>query len=210
MGHYKGKIFAWDVVNEAVDDNNKMRESVWYKVIGPDYIEQAFRFAREADPDAKLFYNDYNTEGMGSKSGAVYKMVKELKEKGVPIDGVGLQMHIGAAPGEAPSAKALAANIKRLNDLGLEVHITEMDVKIQKLSGTDEEKFQKQADVYAMVLKTCLEAENCTALVTWGLTDQFSWIPGFTGHPDAPLLFDKKYQPKPAYHALIKVLQAAP
>jgi endo-1,4-beta-xylanase len=206
VSHYKGKIFAWDVVNEAVNDNGTMRESLWYKVIGADYIEQAFRFAHEADPDALLFYNDYSAETLGTKSDAVYNMVKALKAKGVPIDGVGLQMHIGIAVNERPNPQKLKANIERLAALGLQVHITEMDVKIQNGAGTREENLARQGEVYAEVLGVCLQEPACTALLAWGFTDRYTWIPGFTHRPDEPLLFDKDYQPKPAYRTLLQTL----
>lgn len=204
--HYKGRIFAWDVVNEAVNDNGTMRESLWYKVIGPDYIEQAFRFAREADPDALLFYNDYSAETINTKSNAVYKMVKELKDKGVPIDGVGFQMHIGIAVNERPNPAKLKENMERLAALGLKIHITEMDVKIQNGAGTREENLKLQGEVYAEVLQTCLNEPSCTALLAWGFTDRYTWIPGFTHHDDEPLLFTKNYEAKPAYTSLLETL----
>jgi endo-1,4-beta-xylanase len=205
--HYKGRVETWDVVNEAVGDGSgSLRSDLWLTTIGPDYIEQAFRFAHEADPKAKLYYNDYGGEGMNTKSDAIYELVKGLKEKGVPIDGVGLQMHIGIASFERPKLADLAANMERIAALGLEVQITEMDVKIQNGSGTDNEKLAAQAQVYADTLRTCLQQKACTALLAWGLIDKYSWIPGFTGKPDAPLLFDDNYQPKPAYTALLDVL----
>jgi len=128
--HYKGQIYAWDVVNEAVEEDGSLRDTVWLQGIGPEYLDLAFRWAHEADPEALLFYNDYGAEGLGSKSDAVYNLVKGLLERGVPIHGVGLQMHVSLE--EPPNPQDVAANIKRLNDLGLEVHITEMDVRIRE------------------------------------------------------------------------------
>ncbi|MDW8049331.1 MAG: endo-1,4-beta-xylanase, partial [Nitrososphaerota archaeon] len=122
VGRYRGRIYAWDVVNEAIDDSGALRNTIWLQNIGPEYIELAFRWAHEADPNALLFYNDYGAEGLGVKSDAVYNLVKGLLEKGVPIHGVGLQMHISAD--SPPSPQSVAANIRRLNNLGLEVHIT--------------------------------------------------------------------------------------
>ncbi len=206
VAHYKGHVFAWDVVNEAIGDNGSMRETIWYKGIGPDYIEQAFRFAHEADPDVQLFYNDFGAEGLGAKSSAVYSLVKDLKDKGVPIDGVGLQMHVGIAVNQVPVIENVKDNIERLGALGLKVHITEMDVKIQNGIGTYDEKLAAQANVYADVLRLCLHEPACTALLTWGFTDRYSWIPDFTHHPDEPLPFTVDYQPKPAYAALIQTL----
>jgi endo-1,4-beta-xylanase len=206
VGHYRGRVYAWDVVNEAVADSARMRDTMWLEVLGEEYIADAFRWAHEADPDALLFYNDYNSEGMTRKSNAIYRLVEGLVNDGVPIHGVGLQMHL--VMGREPSPEEVAENIARLNALGLEVHITEIDVRIQDASGTPEELLEQQAEVYRNMTRVCLEAENCTALVTWGLTDAYSWIPGFTGKPDAPLLFDEEFQPKPAYYALIDVLSS--
>jgi endo-1,4-beta-xylanase len=204
VGRYKGRISAWDVVNEAVADNGTMRKSIWLDTIGPDYLDYAFIWAREADPTAKLFYNDYGGEGLGTKSNAIYKLVQKLKAQNIPIDGVGLQMHISI--GRPLNPTLVAKNIKRLNDLGLEVQITEMDVQIQDGVGTTEERYEAQAKVYREITEVCLKADRCTAILTWGFTDQYTWIPGFTGKPDAPLLFDKKYAPKPAYDALVNLL----
>lgn len=200
--HYKGRVSAWDVVNEAVADGGGLRQSIWLTTIGPDYIEQAFRFAHEADTDAKLFYNDYGGEGKGRKADAIYNLVKDLKDKGVPIDGVGLQMHIGISSSERPSMDDIAANMERIAALGLQVQITEMDVKIQNGTGSTDDKLAAQAEVYNDVLHTCLQQKAGTALLTWGFTDEYTWIPGYTGKPDAPLPFDKDYKPKPAYAAL--------
>jgi endo-1,4-beta-xylanase len=204
--HFKGKLAAWDVVNEAVSDQTvgakaKMRDTIWSKT-GPDYIGQAFKWARESDPDVKLFYNDYNAEGMNPKSQTVYELVRDLKSKGVPIDGVGLQMHVGIK--NPPSMTGIAANMKRLNDLGLEVQVTEMDVKLdtnQPLA----QQLQAQAKVYADVLRVCLAASRCTAFVLWGFTDGYSWLAS-----SKPLLFDGVYKPKPAYDAMKRVLGEQP
>jgi len=206
VGHYRGKIIAWDVVNEAIDDNGKMRDSIWMQVIGPDYIEMAFRWAREADPDALLFYNDYNGEGLGHKSDAIYDLVKGLVERGVPIDGVGLQMHFPLTG--YPPPQSIAANMERLAELGLKVHITELDVRIK--SPVTPEELEMQATVYADLLNVCLQAPNCQAFVLWGFTDAHSWVPHFFAGWEAPLIFDAKYAPKPAYYALQNVLATAP
>jgi endo-1,4-beta-xylanase len=203
--HYSGRIYAWDVVNEAINDQAGWRETIWYNSLGESYLADAFRWAHEADPNALLFYNDYNADGLGAKSDAIYRLVEDLLQQGVPIHGVGLQMHIGAD--NPPPAQDVAANIARLNALGLQVHVTEMDVKIQKLDGDQTSRFARQAEVYQDIAKVCLEAENCTAFVLWGFSDAYSWIPGFTAHPDDPLIFDCEFQPKPAYHALVEALR---
>ena len=205
-GRYKGKIYAWDVVNEAVDDDGTLRESFWKQCLGPDYLELAFRWAHEADPKAKLFYNDYEIEGINKKSDMVYKLLKDLRSRGVPIHGVGLQCHLFDVPDKAD----MIANIKRFTDLGLEVHITELDVPIQDMTGAPEEKLARQAQIYRQIMEVCLANKGCKAFVTWGLDDRHSWIPGFTGKPDVALLFDENYQPKPAYHAIAEVMAIQP
>lgn len=204
VGHYRGRVTAWDVVNEAVADDGWLRDTIWLRGIGPEYVDMAFRWAHEADPDALLFYNDYAAEGLGPKSDAVYALVQGLLERGVPINGVGLQMHVSLR--WPPDPEAVAANMARLGALGLQVHVTEVDVRIQDGSGTTEERLDAQARVYRDMMGVCLESSACKAFVTWGFTDRHSWIPQHTGHPDAPLLFDGSYRPKPAYHAIMDAL----
>lgn len=204
VDRYKGRIVAWDVVNEAVEGDGSLRQSIFLERLGPEYIEMAFRAAHTADPEALLFYNDYSAEGLNAKSDAIYELMADLLERGVPVHGVGLQMHIGTEPGMRPSTDELAENIRRLNELGLTVHITEMDVRLK--GGVAEDKLAEQAQVYREVLEVCLAAEACTALVMWGFTDVYSWVPGyFLGYGKA-LPFNELLEPKPAYHALLKTL----
>ena len=202
--HYRGQVIAWDVVNEAIADDGALRKTIWLDKIGPEYIELAFRWAHAADPQAKLYYNDYGGEGLGKKSDAIYAFIQQLLQRGVPIHGIGLQMHVGLK--NPPSPQDVATNIQRLAALGLEINITEMDVKIQDGTGTEAERFSTQANIYQNMLNVCLDAPNCKAFVLWGFTDKHSWIPWFTGNPDAPLIFDKLYQRKPAYYALREAL----
>jgi endo-1,4-beta-xylanase len=204
VGHYRGQIYAWDVVNEAVNQEGTLRNTFWMRKLGPEHIAMAFQWAREADPDAKLFYNDNGGEGLNAKSQGIYALVQGLQHTGVPIDGVGMQMH--TALGSAPSTEDLSANMLRLDKLGLEIHITEMDVRIQNSTSNLQTNLAEQADNYREVLSVCLSASNCKAFLTWGLTDRYSWIPAFTGKPDAPLLYDKDGLPKPAYFAVVKLL----
>jgi endo-1,4-beta-xylanase len=204
VGHYRGRVAAWDVVNEAVADDGSLRDTIWRRGIGPEYIDMAFRWAHEADPDALLFCNDYAGEDLGPKSDAVHALVQGLLERGVPINGVGLQMHVSLR--WPPDPEDVAANMARLGALGLQVHVTEMDVRIQDGVGTTEERLAAQADIYRDMMDVCLESSACKAFVTWGFTDRHSWIPQHTGHPDAPLLFDESYRPKPAYHAIMDAL----
>jgi endo-1,4-beta-xylanase len=206
VGRYKGRIAAWDVVNEAIAEDGSPRQTPWLKLIGPEYIELAFRWAHEADPAAKLFYNDYGGEDLNRKSDAIYKLVGDLKRSGVPIDGVGLQSHFSLAG--RPDTAALAANIRRLNDLGLTVHISELDVRLPLPAGTAALKSQGRA--YREILQVCLQAASCTEFTTWGFTDAHSWIPGFYGGYGAALPFDEQYAPKPAYGAMMEALRAKP
>lgn len=202
VGRYRGRVVVWDVVNEAVADDGSLRDTIWLQGIGPEYIDMAFHWAHEADPDALLFYNDYGGEAKGQKSDAIYALVRDLLQRGVPIDGVGLQMHVRLD--RSPKPQGVAANMKRLSALGLEVHITEMDVRIK--DPATEEELAEQARVYSDMLKVCLSAENCKAFVLWGFADRYSWIPQFLPGWGSALIFDESYCPKPAYNALIDVL----
>jgi endo-1,4-beta-xylanase len=217
-GHFAGKVFAWDVVNEAFDKDGTLRHSIWFDQPGigladqgTAYIEQAFRWAHEADPKALLFYNDYAAEGVNAKSDAIYAMAKDFKARGVPIDGVGLQMHLALA--DADRLSSLDANIARLAALGLQVHITELDVGLPITADgqpRDQEDLRRQADLYGLVARACAANPACTAFQTWGFTDKYSWIPAFThGERGAALPFDASYQPKPAYDAILKAFEQA-
>jgi endo-1,4-beta-xylanase len=205
VGRYKGRVAAWDVVNEAVEWDGSLRQTLWLERIGPEYLEMAFRWAHEADPDALLFYNDFGAEGLGQKSDGVYNLIRDLLEDGVPVHGVGLQMHVSAD--SPPRIADLRANMARLANLGLQVHITEMDVRIPL--PVTEQGLLEQAVVYRNVLDACLEQDACTALVTWGLTDRHSWVPGFFEGYGAALLFDEEYEPKLAYEVMLDGLREA-
>jgi endo-1,4-beta-xylanase len=207
LGRYRGRVPIWDVVNEAISDSGSgLRDTPWRQMIGDDYVEIAFRLAHEADPDALLFYNDYSAEAMTGKSNAVYDMVADFVKRGVPINGVGLQAHFTLG---GVNAGSISQNIKRLGDLGLQVQITEMDDRFDGAPSDD--KLQKQADDYRQLMQVCLDNSNCTAFITWGVSDNYTWLRdsnlGFFKNPlVAPLLFDDQSQPKPAYQALIDVL----
>ena len=207
MGRYKGKIKDWDVVNEAIDDDTgKLRtDTFWYKNIGHDYIRLAFQFAHATDPTARLYYNDYSAEGMNKKSDGVYALVSDLKKQSVPIDGVGWQMH---QPNGFRITEEHRANARRLADLGLEISMTETDIRISLPSMPA--TLQQQADAYADSINFCLKTPNCKAVVMWGFTDGHSWIPAwYPGFGDA-LIYDNGYQPKPAYDAISNALQQDP
>ena len=200
-GYYRGRVHAWDVVNEAVaDDGGGLRDTVFRQKLGDSYIADAFRLAREADPGARLFYNDYGGEGLSAKANRIYELVRDLVAAGVPIDGVGLQMHISAA--NRPPDASIAANMRRLADLGLTVHISEMDVRISNLAGTQQSRLDAQRAAYHDVVRVCMTEPRCEAVTFWGFTDAHTWISG-----DAPLLFDPAYQPKAAYTGVLDALR---
>jgi endo-1,4-beta-xylanase len=205
MKHYKGQVMMWDVVNEALTDQGAFRSSIWYNTMGPDFLDEAFRWAHEADPQVQLFYNDYGAETEGVKSDAIYALVKGMLARGVPINGVGFQMHVGL--NSAPSEQAVIANMQRFAALGLKVQISEMDVMIQGDPRPLEQKLQAQAQIYQNMLSACLAVSACESFTMWGFTDRYTWIPASTGHPDQPLIFDSNYQRKPAYTALVQTLR---
>lgn len=205
---YPGQVTRWDVVNEAIEGSGTdLRSTIWLETIGPEYIAMAFQWAHEADPDAQLYYNDYNIAGGGAKSDAVYDLVSGLVEDGVPIDGVGFQAHLSTQY-EAPSARDLESNMQRYAELGLNVAITELDVRIPL--GDDgeptDEQLSVQADYYSRFMYICLAAENCSDFRMWGFTDAESWVPDAFEGTGAALIFDENYNPKPAYDALLEAL----
>lgn len=199
VSHYKGRVAAWDVVNEAVADDwdtmpgeDGLRNSIFLQKLGKSYILDAFKAAREADPDAILIYNDYAGEGLNKKSDRIYALVDWLISAGAPIDEVGLQMHLEGW--SYPPVSTMGDNIERLAALGLTVNISEMDVQMRKYPGTTAQKLEAQADAYKKVVGLCVSEPACTAVTFWGFTDAHSWIPWFFNAPDeAPLLFDKEY-----------------
>ncbi len=213
VGRYRGRFALWDVVNEAVESDGSLRQTPWLKWIGADYIELAFRFAHEADPDALLFYNDYGVEAINAKSDGVYKLLSDFVKRGVPLHGFGMQMHIrmnDVGPGRAIEPAKLAENMERFGKLGLQVQITEMDVLH---AGEYDEAIARQvAGTYYQTLQTCLKVAACTGLTVWGVHDAMSWLrmPQYSNNPKAaPLLFDDKLKPKLAYTALMDVLARA-
>ena len=215
--HFRGKVFAWDVVNEAFaeDGSGKLRSTIWYdqpgvgfRGRGTTYIEQCFRWAHGADPDALLFYNDNGAEEINPKSDAIYAMVRDFKRRGVPIHGVGFQMHIG---NRNPDVASFSRNVARFTALGIQVHITEMDVRVpvDSRGHASPESLRRQAEVYREIVGACLSHRDCTAILMWGFSDKYSWIGSHTEHKaGAALPFDENYQPKPAYEALRKALQS--
>lgn len=210
MGHYAGKVYAWDVVNEAFNDDGTMRDTIWYDQPGigfagqgTAYIEQALRWAHAADPAAKLFYNDYNAETMDAKSDAIYAMAVDFKNRGVPLDGIGFQTHVDLTFDNTSTLASFASNLQRFADLGLDVHITELDIRLSDNSSTS---LNAQAKLYGELMTMCVQQPRCKVFQTWGFTDKYSWIPNaFPGWGWA-LLFDDTYQKKPAYTAISNAL----
>jgi endo-1,4-beta-xylanase len=191
-----------------------LRDSIWYNhpgigLSGPAYIDQAFRWARAADPHALLFYNDYDVEDAhhNAKSDALYELVKGMRARGVPIDGVGLQFHVTTGP-NSPSAAGVDANIARLAALGLQVHLTELDVRIPLDSNGNASAadLAAQARTYHDIVAVCLKYKACTAIQTWGFTDKHSWIPHAYKGFGAALPFDANFLPKAAYSAIGQAL----
>lgn len=197
VAHYKGQVKAWDVVNEAWNFDGTWRQNFWYQNLGPEYVEDAFRWAREADPGAQLFYNDYSAERLNPKSDAIYAMLSDFRARGVPIDGAGFQAH--AWKDWLASANGLRANLSRFGALGLDVELTEMDVKTSELAGlTVDDKLRAEADIYRRYAAVCQELAACKRLTVWAVGDAASWL----GPAEMPVLFDGGYTPKPAWTAV--------
>jgi endo-1,4-beta-xylanase len=215
---YKGKIYAWDVVNEVIDDDDKkyFRESKFFKIIGEDFVAKAFEYAHEADPNAILFYNDYDTENPGKRD-RIYQMLKKLVDAKVPVHGVGLQGHWSIY--NDPTEENLRESIRKFSSLGLKVQVTELDISIYE--GEDSrremkpgevteftpEKEQKQIDQYKMVFRVFRENKNVITGVTfWNVSDKRTWLDNFPvrGRKNYPLLFDQNLQPKKAYWEVVR------
>lgn len=217
VNRYKGSIYAWDVVNEAIDDNNEkyLRNTAFLRICGDEFIAKAFEYAHAADPKAILFYNDYNTEIPGKRD-RIYKLVKSLKDAGVPIHGVGLQGHWSV---NNPSREELEKSIKMFASLGLQVQVTELDVSVytgrqggQLISGQRRdttatftaEMEQQQLEKYKMMFEVFREnKKDLTGITFWNISDRYSWLDG-RGRKNFPLLFDKNLQPKKAYWEVVK------
>ncbi|GGT85427.1 endo-1,4-beta-xylanase [Streptomyces violascens] len=200
VAHYKGKLYSWDVVNEPFNEDGSFRSDAFYNAMGSGFVADALRTARAADPNAKLYLNDYNIEGQNPKSDAMYNLVKSLKSQGVPVDGVGFQAHFVLA--QAPST--FKANLQRFAALGVNVAITELDDRIQLPASSA--SLAQQASDYAAVINTCLAVTGCVGITQWGVGDADSWIPGtFPGY-GAATMYDANYRPKPAYTASVTAL----
>ncbi|MFD1256075.1 endo-1,4-beta-xylanase [Mucilaginibacter terrae] len=216
VSRYKGKIYAWDVVNEAIaDDTTFLRKSKWNQITGQEFIEKAFQFAHEADPKAVLFYNDYNTE-QPAKREKIYKLLKGLLAKGIPVHGVGLQAHWSVTN---PSREELEKSIELFSSLGLQVQFTELDISVyagrqggQLINGERQqakavftpEMEQQQLEKYKMVFEVFRKyKKKITGVTFWNISDRYTWLDG-RGRKNYPLLFDTNLKPKKAYAEVVK------
>jgi len=205
MGRYQGRITTWDVINEPlVDGGPGLRENLWYQVLGEDYIAEALRMAHEVDPDARLYINEFGIEGAGDKADALHELVTGLLDRGVPLHGIGFQGHFvhGAVPED------MAEQMRRYSDLGLDVTVSELDVRIPEPA--EPEQLEEQAREYQRVVEACLDVPTCVNVTVWGVSDHHSWIPDwFPGYTDA-LPFDDSYRPKPALGGMVQALERRP
>lgn len=203
--HFKGKCYAWDVVNEAIDANGFFRgdktpaESIWYSKVGPAFIPIAFAAAAAADPSAKLYYNDYNIEFASPKTDAVINVVKSIQAYGAKIDGVGLQAHFKT--GELPATSRLVQALTSFTALGVDVAYTELDLETPA-SNPD---LTQQALDFATVVRACKQVSRCIGITTWGFTDKYTFLTG-----RLPDLWDTNLQKKPAYYSTLAALGSAP
>lgn len=200
--HYQGQVFAWDVVNEPFNEDGTYRTSVFYNAMGSDYIATALKAARAADPTAKLYINDYNIEGSSAKADAMYALASALKSQGVPLDGIGMQGHLATQYG---FPTGMQANIQRFADLGLDVAITELDVRMPLPE--DATSTATQITYYTNVVNACMAVTRCVGITLWDYTDKYSWVPSVFSGQGNPLPWDANLAKKPAlYNAILTAL----
>ena len=226
VGRYKGRIHGWDVVNEALNEDGTLRRSPWYNIIGEDYIALAFQFAHEADPDAELYYNDFTLENPSKRDGAV-RLVKSLLDQGIRVDAIGSQGHHGM---DSPSTELQEQAIQAFGQLGVKVHITELDVYInprpswiwgaevsQRVEAREELNLypealpdsvqQALAQRYRELFEVFVRNADVVDRITfWGVSDGDSWLNNWPvrGRTEYPLLFDRQHLPKPAFDAVVE------
>ena len=223
VGRYKGKIFAWDVMNEAIDDHPNgnpfnLRNSFWFRKLGRAFVLDAFRYARLADPECKLYYNEYNVESGGWKADSMLGMLAYLRARRVRVDGVGLQFHRGV--GDQPNpGDGYYSMLTRIRANGLSFMITELDISVPVFNypqgdpnfgiiPVNSNDLQVQATNYRAYFRMALSYPNCMGIQTWGETDAHSWIPWFSGgNRGAALLLDGSYNNKPALEAVANELR---
>ncbi|MEM9831205.1 MAG: endo-1,4-beta-xylanase [Bacteroidota bacterium] len=206
--HYRGKVVSWDVVNEAVaSDGNGWRNSAYHQKLGDDYVARLHQYAREADPDILLFYNDYDVVAKPEKLATILAMVDDFQSRDIPIDGIGLQMHIGLDFSLDDFQYALDEIVKR----DLKVHLSEVDIRTNpdgELSSLTAQAAEQQRKLMAEIVRRYnqLPRENKFAITFWGLRDNESWLTKHTGHPQWPLLFSENFEKKPMYQGFLEGL----
>lgn len=218
--HYRGKIESWDVVNEAIEVKDGIasgfRKTPWLEVLGPEYIDMAFRAARDADPETQLVYNDYGLDyadpGTGAKREAVLKLLRGLLERRVPLHGFGTQAHLNIQSRDKFDPDALRRFLAEIASLGLKIYVTELDVIDQALPDDIEARDKGVAEFYEAYLSAALAEKAVVGVLTWGLTDRSSWLarrhPRPSGEPIRPLPLDRDYRRKPAWHAIVRALES--
>ncbi len=217
---YKGKVAGWDVVNEALlDSTGEFRKSIWYETMGEQYIARAFELAHKADPEAVLFYNDFNIERDTVKLHSMLRMIENLKAQDVPISGIGFQMHIRMDTDE----KTIEYALKKAAETGLQIHLSEIDIIFNKHDDTPgggiqihdkltDEMLQAQADKYQWLAEAYIRnvpPEQRYGMTVWGFSDKYSWIPGFFRIKDWPCIYDNNMNPKPAYYGFLEGLESS-
>ena len=214
VGRYKGAVYAWDVVNEVIDEkqSNCLRNDKWFAATGEDYIEQAFRYAHAADPKARLYINDYSTEEPAKRQ-CLERVVKGLIARGVPVHGVGHQMHVSVF---GPSVESIDESLTTFARLGLENQVTELDIslyryKAKALSDSQSKLIQLQGERYAALMKVFLAHPELRAVTLWGISDSHTWLNHgeYEGRHDSPLLFDRQQKPKPAYTGMLNAAKSS-
>lgn len=195
------EIHTWDVVNEVISDNGgQLRQSFWLNGLGQGYIADAFRYANAARPGSTLCMNDYSIDGINTKSDAYYTLVQQLLNQGVPINCMGFQAHliVGQVPGN------MQQNLQRFANLGLDVWVTELDIRIPR--PPSQQQFQQQAQDFARVFTICRQVQACKGVTVWGIHDGQSWVDSTFPEYDSPLLWDDNFNPKPAFNAVLQAL----
>ena len=207
---YKGKVREYTVVNEAFSRELETggNKDWWGDRLGTEYIDKAFIWARAADPNAKLILNDFGNETEGEISNLMYEYIKSAKARGVPIDGLGMQMHLDAT--NVPTKDEVVANMRRFADLGVKIYITEFDVNMHGLEKDKSEEDEIQAGIYKEMVSACMEAgpEVCSNFGFLGLIDRQSWYRGIGLEDANPLMFNEDYSPKPAFFAIREAFEA--
>lgn len=199
--NYRGRIAQWSVVNEAFTRQQHLFGlNDWWadNTGGQEYIDQSFRWARQADPDSKLLLNDFNNEGINDTSNSMYEYIKGALQRGVPIDGIGMQMHIDG--GHPPTKDEVISNMKRFADLGIGVYVTEFDVNMNDVKADGGDKNRIQENIYYEMMRACIESGVCNSFAYLGITDSETWYKHIGLDDPRPLMFDEKYQPKPAFY----------